>query len=1061
MEAFFVERSISPETKERAVKALLIRLKQLGILRTRRRQRICMGVGAALVLYGLLGFVLLPLIVRPMAEDYLQQQLQQPSRIEGISFNPFSLALRVEGLLVGRDEDPVIGWERFELNLSWSSLWKGALQIETLRLVRPQLTAGLDRQGKPILLGLIEALKDRPLDQSMLQNDTETSVPEQTDASAARSAAAPSVPAESADGVPADTSEVAGTEQAAPEDAVTSGLRDMEEPTLAGEGTATLPADAANVAGAKPEDTEAAVPDAPEAEAGGLYPVDLERLELIEGRLTFVDLRPEPPVRVRAEAISLALDRISTRAEEQGDLQLEVRFADQSALNWQGRLQLDPLVAEGHLALEGLRPANLQPYLGGQLKAVIADGRLSIETDYRIRYGKDFDLTLDALAVRLQAFDLKSLNGSSSLVRIPDLDISGAQVALADQKLSLGTVRLTDAEVNLDFDHQGTVSLAQLWQPRVETAAPPAQPAAPWAWRVEGIQVENARVTARDLSRVPALWQLEGLSLTAGALHPDAAEVPLQAQVGIDQGTLALSGTLGLSPLAAALDVKVQQLPLVLLNPYLAEAARLRLESGLLGTDLKLGWQPEPGILLGGQLWLEQFDARTLENRPLLGWRRLALEGLEVNQAENRVALADVLLEGPSVKLDIDKSGVLNFSTLGGAEAAPSSAATDVPSKPLQLAIDQVRIQDGTVQFSDQRPQHPFVTQIVQLNGQAKNLSSAAGTRSSFALDGKVDRYAPVKIRGQLKPFAPADATAFSIEFRRLPLTSFSPYSQQYAGYQIRKGRMDLELGYRIERSQLEGDNRVLIEQLRFGDKVDSPDAVDLPVALALSLLKDPSGKIDIDLPVSGDLSNPDFSYGGIVWGALRNVLVKALSSPFTALGGVFRQGQQPDQVLFAAGAAILDETGEEQLRQLGQALGEREEFALELTGLATAADWQHLARLRLRQQALEHYNRDAWFKVERAEELSESQYFEGLAKAYPGAYDGTATLEELEAALVPDLAYDELAMSRLAHARAQAVQAYLLEEVKLAPERLFLLEPELDAKRNAPPAARLGLTPR
>ena len=152
---------------------------------------------------------------------------------------------------------------------------------------------------------------------------------------------------------------------------------------------------------------------------------------------------------------------------------------------------------------------------------------------------------------------------------------------------------------------------------------------------------------------------------------------------------------------------------------------------------------------------------------------------------------------------------------------------------------------------------------------------------------GKVDRYAPMSIKGKLTPFDPLNSLDIATRFKNVELTTITPYSGKFAGYRIRKGRLNLDLHYRIEKGQLNADNKVLVENLQLGERVDSPDAVDLPIRLAVALLKDTQGRIALELPVKGDLNNPEFSVMPIVWQTLRNLVLRTAQAPFKFIAGL------------------------------------------------------------------------------------------------------------------------------------------------------------------------------
>src|SRR5690606_17478870 len=261
-----------------------------------------------------------------------------------------------------------------------------------------------------------------------------------------------------------------------------------------------------------------------------------------------------------------------------------------------------------------------------------------------------------------------------------------------------------------------------------------------------------------------------------------------------------------------------------------------------------------------------------------------------------------------------------------------------------------ISIADGSANFADFSLTPNFATGIEQLNGSIGTLDNQRAQAARVDLQGKVDRYAPVTIRGELTPFDPLNSLDIATSFKNVELTTLTPYSGKFAGYRIRKGRLNLDLHYRINQGQLQADNRGLLEDLQLGERVDSPDAVDLPVRLALALLKDTRGNIDIELPLAGDLNNPEFSVMPIIWQTLRNLVMRATQAPFKFIAGLAGGGDADlSQLGFSAGSSGVGATATRRLPTLAQALGERPRLAREVEGVSAAdRDWPPRAGARL-----------------------------------------------------------------------------------------------------------------
>ena len=260
----------------------------------------------------------------------------------------------------------------------------------------------------------------------------------------------------------------------------------------------------------------------------------------------------------------------------------------------------------------------------------------------------------------------------------------------------------------------------------------------------------------------------------------------------------------------------------------------------------------------------------------------------------------------------------------------PASAQSSAPAMP--MAIGSVRVIDGSVNYADFWIQPNFAVGIQQLNGTIDGLSSDPKSRAKLKLEGKVDRYAPVSITGELNLMAATVYTDVKMSFKGLELTTMTPYSGHFAGYKIDKGKLSVDLSYKVDQRKLDAEQHFVIDQLQLGEAVESPDAVHLPLKLAVALLKDRNGVIDLPLPITGSLDDPQFKIGPIIWHALVNLLEKAVTAPFAALGRLFGgHGEDMKFIDFAPGSADLDASSKQKLDGLTKALQEHNQLQLDV----------------------------------------------------------------------------------------------------------------------------------
>ena len=374
----------------------------------------------------------------------------------------------------------------------------------------------------------------------------------------------------------------------------------------------------------------------------------------------------------------------------------------------------------------------------------------------------------------------------------------------------------------------------------------------------------------------------------------------------------------------------------------------------------------------------------------------------------------------------------------------------------MRVEVAKVRFDDGSANFSDLSIRPNFGAGIQALSGTVIGLSSQPDARATVDLDGKVDAYAPVKIEGKVNYLAARSYTDLHLAFRNMELTTFTPYSGKFAGYTIAKGKLSVNFSYHVENRKLRAEHNVILDQLTLGDRVDSSDATKLPVKLAIALLKDRNGVINIDLPVTGDLDDPKFRLGPLIWQVVTNVLTKIVTSPFKLLGSLFGAGDEVKYVDFAGGDAGIDAATADRIRNVAKALIERPELAVEVPisfvdsidrvalidaafnarlaqtagGAAPPADRREYLRV------LGQSYRDQFRK--KADGITDPLLKGDAARKDPAAATEaaiTAITDELKGAI--NLADTDL--RALGQRRAEAVRALLLEGTSLEPARVFI----------------------
>jgi hypothetical protein len=389
-------------------------------------------------------------------------------------------------------------------------------------------------------------------------------------------------------------------------------------------------------------------------------------------------------------------------------------------------------------------------------------------------------------------------------------------------------------------------------------------------------------------------------------------------------GTLRAGGEMKLAPFSATLNLEGEKLPLALIAPLVESHAAVQIASGTVSGKGRLtlgGKAPR----YEGSLALGDTKIVDANGRLLLGWQALESDRLALAFSPFALHLEEAAARAPHARIVIDKQGRINFAQVLAARSAEGSG-----ERP-DVQVQRLRIAQGRVDFSDRSLPTPFGTTVRDLAGTLTGLGSAQGQAARVRLDGRVGQYGEARVRGTVDLDAPSERTNLNARLRNLALPDFTPYAAKFAGYRIEGGRLDAELRYRVDGGRLVGTNQLVFQNLKLGEKVESASALDLPIELAVALLTDAEGRINLAIPVSGNLNDPHFDAAGLVAKALGNTLRKIVSAPFRLLASLVRGGDDaaPDAVQFAAGSAALSPADEEAVVTLAKALAERPQVAV------------------------------------------------------------------------------------------------------------------------------------
>lgn len=635
-------------------------------------------------------------------------------------------------------------------------------------------------------------------------------------------------------------------------------------------------------------------------------------------------------------------------------------------------------------------------------------------------------------------------------------------------------------------------------------AGPPSRDAASagaFAWRLDALHCDACSIALVDRRVAPAAtFGLERSTLVLHKLSSDPSQpldfdLATQLQGG---GRIQAAGSLRPQPLALQSRLRLDAVDLRMLQPYLEPRVNLSLVSAKASAAGELRAEGSAQAALESLRWrgrLGLSEVRALDQLNRADFLRLRSLDLDVAELDWRAGtlaadLGQVTLQDFFARVIIDADGRVNLrdivkregearrsittarepgadaqapdAALPAEAAASASVAAAAKGDGAADAVPRlhwrgIRLARGAVDFTDNFIRPNYSARLTDIAGDVSALAWNDLQPAAVRLTGKVDGSAPLEIAGSVHPLGPRLSTDITASARGVDITRLSAYSARYAGYGIEKGTLSLDVHYTLKDGRLQGDNRIVLDQLTFGDKVDSPSALKLPLQLAVSLLKDRNGVIDLDLPIQGSLDDPQFSIGGVILRIIVNLVTKAVTAPFSLLAGAFggSGGQDLGHVDFAPGSAELSEPARAKLDTLVKALQDRPALKLEATGRADsltdeqALRKRHIERLMRQAKArasgelaesvrIEPAERERWLEAayKDSDLQTKPRNLIGFAKSLPPA--------EMQALLEQSAPVGSTALTALANRRGDRVKAYLAEQV--APERVLLSASKLDA---------------
>jgi len=781
--------------------------------------------------------------------------------------------------------------------------------------------------------------------------------------------------------------------------------------------------------------------------------------------LQFSDHTGEETFHTTLDNIQFSLQAFSTLVEEGQDYQLNASIGEGGELDWKGKLSLKGGYSEGTLALQKIALKPIWRYFKSQLNFTLQDANLSLGGEYRLRWKKALDWSLEQGQLTLADTKLRSgkIDKRDADVTLNELAINGISATSNTQQVTIKDVQVNGLHLS-SWNHGGDIGLARAFIIKSladEPAATPAPATESPAWKIliSALAVKGAAIDWRSNDLNQHVFQARQLNLDLANIDTSGAQpLSIKLNTAIDQDIrLVVDGQYNLANNDGDFAADVQNLPVTLANSLLAPYMNAEIVTGQLQTQTRLQVRAAQLTQLTSQGTLTNMNLRfTGTTGELLKWSGLTWSDASVDLTTQAVDVPLLTLSGFDSRFVITKAGKTNFEGLfpeAPATTAKTTTETATDEKPWQINLQKLELDKASFRFHDETLTPNFIAAVQNFSGTMTGLSSDTSKPAQFKFHGDVDGYAPVHLQGKTQPFLAEPLLDARLDFENLDLGGFSGYSSTYAGWKIDRGLLTANLHYRLHDGLIQGDNHIEMDQLLLGERVESSSAMDIPLRLALALITDENGLATLDIGISGDPEDPSFDIGKVIRQAIRNTLVKIVSAPFKWIGNLVGSKEDLGELPFNSGSSQLLTTATRKLNSLQQALQKRPELRIEMRGIYDQrSDLRGLQAAQVKQVLLEQglENKDIKAQNERWQEVVVAEYRKLDINHDKGLTPVQMYEQWLQTIVIPPEALTQLAAQRSINAKQFLVQQLHIDANRvLINSNLDCTEPDLCTRRR------------
>lgn len=969
-----------------------------------------------LVLYTIVGFLVLPLVVEKQLPEQLKTNLGWEGSVEDVNFNPYLMTLEVTEFKAKDSESrSVLRFSRLYTDLGFLNLFKGTIRLDDITLDKPFVR--------------VDLLPDYGVNLAKDWIERHDSEPE-------------------------------------------------------------------------PESEE---------DSGSPPAMYFDAIALNDGHIRFRDLSQKTEKVFDIEPLSITLEDLAAfgDVDEASDYTLNAAVDDQQ-IQWQGTLDIVPFQSQGTIKFNKINYSTIWHFAGPYAPYVLKNGQLTLTTDYQIAVGDELELKTSNGKLSVANLSARLADSDKPFLKLKTLQGSDIAFDLQGQQFSMASVVGHTLDARIKRDKEGRLNVAAPFQSEDTEGADNAGQSAGsgqsgnstpdktasqnsgdsgFKWAVEKIVLKDSHVNWQDETiDTPVNLDLNAINLETGPFSQALGKaVSYQLDLNTaEQGTIAINGQTTLQPFTLHSTLKLDKIALDPFEPYVSQNVNLALRQGVLTINGELNIDALDPVITGtfsGQGRIDDLKlTRPDKDDALLAWKNVTVKPIKFNFDPMRLEIGTIDIQSPSSRFIRMADGTTNFSNLTGSSKtdkssasekpaedkaaqkseADKTAATDDQEKPdFVLRIDKISLADGSVALLDRSVDPAFDDRIHDLNGSLTGLTNVPPQQANIDLKGKIGDLGKLVFNGSVATVGgKEDTTTLKIQTSNVALPQISPYFANYLGYTIDNGKLKLDLKYSLTGNKISASNQVIMDQLELGEKVKSKQAINVPVKLALSLLSNSDGVIDVTLPIDGDLSDPSFSVTPLIMNTFLNVLAKAATSPFSVLGTVVDlagfSAEELGEVAFVPGKAKLAEGEDKKLEVLAKALSEKKGVALKIRGSVNPEVDGVALRSEQLFKELDISVTDPLDEIISAlesalddrqgeEALKDLQAKAGMQKE--SRLQNKDWLKKLTETLTKDQSLASGALSSLAEKRGSVLQQRLVEDYDIPGDQLYPLAPSKEGK--------------